>query len=132
VYFNVFGNSGGSNNADIPLFAAAGHGNFSASARQTRLSLQLERPELVRGKLSGMVEADFFGGYPGIGVGETFGLVGMRLAYARLRWAREAVVAGQDWAIFAPNSPASIASAAIPRSPPQETCGNAPHRFASK
>jgi len=115
IYFNTFGNSSGTNNADVPLFAAAGAGNMSATARQTRLGLRLEGPELAGAKLTALVESDFFGGFPAIGVGETFGVVRLRLAYARLQWQRMGLQVGQDWTIFAPNNPVSIASAAIPQ-----------------
>ena len=115
VYFNAFSNSSGTNNADVPLFAAAGAGHISATARQTRLGLRLDGPELVGGRLTALVESDFFGGFPSIGVGETFGVVRLRLAYARLQWQQTGVLVGQDWTIFAPNNPVSIASAAIPQ-----------------
>jgi hypothetical protein len=115
IYFNAFGNSSGTNNDDVPLFAAAGPGNISATARQTRLGLRLDGPELARAKLTALIESDFFGGFPSIGVGETFGVVRLRLAYARLQWQRTALEVGQDWTIFAPNNPVSVASAAIPQ-----------------
>jgi len=115
IYFNAFGNSSGTNNADVPLFATAGAGNISATARQTRLGLRLDGPELAGAKLTALVESDFFGGFPSIGVGETFGVVRLRLAYARLQWQRTGLQVGQDWTIFAPNNPVSIASAAIPQ-----------------
>ena len=115
IYFNAFSNSSGTNNADVPLFATPGDGNISFTARQTRLGLRLEGPEVASGKLTALVESDFFGGYPSIGVGETFGVVRLRLAYARLQWQQTGVLVGQDWTIFAPNNPVSIASAAIPQ-----------------
>ena len=115
IYFNAFGNSSGTNNADVPLFAGVGAGNISATARQTRFGVRLDGPTLAGAKLTGLVESDFFGGFPSIGVGETFGVVRLRLAYARLQWQRTGLQVGQDWAIFAPNNPVSIASAAIPQ-----------------
>lgn len=116
IYFNAFGNSGGTNNADIPLFATpSGVGNLSASVRQTRLGLKIEGPKIFNAKSSGVIEADFFGGFPAVGLGENFGVVRMRVAYAKLDWEKTSLLAGQDWVIFAPNNPASIASAAIPQ-----------------
>ena len=115
IYFNAFSNSSGTNNADVPLFAAPGGGNISATARQTRLGLRFEGPKLAGAKLTALMESDFFGGFPSIGVGETFGVVRLRLAYVRLQWQQTGVLAGQDWTIFAPNNPVSIASAAIPQ-----------------
>lgn len=116
IYFNAFTNSAGTNNADIPLFAAtSGKGNTSASVRQTRLGLRIEGGKIGKAKLSGVVEADFFGGSPAIGIGENFGVVRIRLANARLDWEKTSLVIGQDWVPFAPNSPVSIADAAIPQ-----------------
>lgn len=115
IFFNAFGNSSGTNNADVPLFAAAGAGNISATARQTRLGLRLAGPELAGAKLTAVLETDFFGGFPSVGVGETFGVVRLRLAYARLQWPGTGLLVGQDWMVFAPNNPVSIASAAIPQ-----------------
>lgn len=116
IYFNAFGNSGGTNNADDPLFATpTNQGNTSMSVRQTRLGLKLEGPTVLQAKSRGQIEADFFGGFPAIGVGDNFGIVRLRLAFARLDWEKTSLEAGQDWMVFAPNNPVSIAAAAIPQ-----------------
>lgn len=116
IYFNAFGNSGGTNNADVPLFATPTNpGNVSISVRQTRLGLKLEGPNVGGAKTRGQVEADFFGGFPAVGIGENFGVVRLRLALVRLDWEKTSLEAGQDWVIFAPNNPVSIAAAAIPQ-----------------
>jgi hypothetical protein len=115
INFNGFGNSGGTNNADVPLFATpTGAGNISASARQTKLGLRFQGPTLFDARLSGAVEADFFGGFPNISVGENFGVVRLRLAYGRLDWEKTSLVVGQDWMVFAPVNPVSLASQGIP------------------
>jgi hypothetical protein len=116
VYFNAFGNSGGTNNADVPLFATStNQGNVSMSVRQTRLGLKLEGPTIAQAKSRGQIEADFFGGFPAVGIGENFGIVRLRTAFARLDWEKSSLEAGQDWMVFAPNNPVSIAAAAIPQ-----------------
>ena len=116
IYFNAFGNSGGTNNADDPLFATpTNQGNVSLSVRQTRLGLKLEGPTILHAKSRGQIEADFFGGFPAVGVGDNFGVVRLRLAFARLDWEKTSLEAGQDWMVFAPNNPVSIAAAAIPQ-----------------
>lgn len=116
IYFNAFGNSGGTNNADVPLFATpTNQGNISMSVRQTRLGLKLEGPTVLHAKSRGQIEADFFGGFPAVGVGDNFGIVRLRLAFIRLDWEKTSVEAGQDWMVFAPNNPVSIAAAAIPQ-----------------
>ncbi len=116
IYFNAFHNDGGTNNTDIPLFATpTGKGNTSASARQTRFGLRIEGGKVGKAKLTGILEADFFGGSPAIGIGENFGVLRLRLANARLDWEKTSLIIGQDWIPFAPNSPVSIADAAIPQ-----------------
>jgi hypothetical protein len=116
IYFNAFGNSGGTNNADDPLFATpTNQGNVSMSVRQTRLGLKLEGPTVLHAKSHGQIEADFFGGFPAVGVGDNFGIVRLRLAFVRLDWEKTSLEAGQDWMVFAPNNPVSIAAAAIPQ-----------------
>lgn len=116
IYFNAFSNSGGTNNADVPLFATpTGRGNTGASLRQTRLGVRLEGAKVGDARLNAILEADFFGGFPSVGIGENFGLVRLRLANIRLDWEKTSVTFGQDWSVFAPVSPTSLAAAAIPQ-----------------
>ena len=115
IYLNLFGNTSGTNNTDVPLFATTTvPGNVSITARQTRLGLRLEGPDLGGAKTSGALEADFAGGFPSIGIGEDFGVVRLRLAYFKLDWKNTTFEAGQDWTIFSPANPVSIASVATP------------------
>lgn len=115
IYFNAFGNTGGTNNADVPMWATAGSSNASASVRQTRLGLKLEGAKVGNARLAAVIEADFFGGFPGVGIGENFGVVRIRLANAKLDWEKTSVTVGQDWMVFAPQNPTSLAAAAIPQ-----------------
>ena len=116
IYFNAFLNDAGTNNIDIPLFATpTGAGNSSASARQTRFGIRVDGGRFGDANVSGVIEADFFGGTPAVNIGENFGVVRLRLANARINWEKTSVVLGQDWIIFAPNNPVSIADAAIPQ-----------------
>ena len=116
VYFNAFNNSRAVNNQDVPLFATpSGQGGASASARQTRLGLRFDGAKVGSAKLSGVIEADFFGGFANTTIGENFGIVRIRLANARLDWEKTSVTVGQDWMPFAPVSPTSLAAAAIPQ-----------------
>lgn len=114
VFFNAFHNSSGSNNTDVPLWAAAGGGDLSASGRQSRFGLRVALPATLGAKATAVVEADFFGGFPAIGTGENFGQLRLRLANVRLDWGSTSLVAGQDWMVFAPANPSSLACAAIP------------------
>ncbi len=69
---------------------------------------------LGKAKVTGVLEGDFFGGYPTVGIGDNMGVFRLRLANARLDWTKGSLVVGQDWMIFAPVNPLSISSAGIP------------------
>lgn len=114
VYFNGFHNSDGTNNQDVPLWANAGTGDTGATARQSRFGVRASLPAVFGAKTSATIEADFFGGFPAIGTGENFGQVRLRLASMRLDWKDTSLVIGQDWMVFAPVNPSSLACAAIP------------------
>jgi hypothetical protein len=77
--------------------------------------LRFEGAKVGNARLTGVLEADFFGGFPAVGIGENFGVVRIRVANARLDWEKTSVTVGQDWMPFAPVSPVSIAAAAIPQ-----------------
>ena len=114
VYFNLFSNDGATNNGDVPMWALAGPGSVSASGRQSRFGLRVTGATIGRAKASAVVEADFFGGFPTVGIGDTMGVLRLRLANARLDWTRTSLVVGQDWMVFAPANPVSISAAGIP------------------
>jgi len=115
IYLNLYGNSGATNNNDVPLFATpTGLSGVSATARETRLGMRLEGPQIAGAKSSGTVETDFSGGLPAIGIGEDFGVMRLRLAFMRLDWANSSLEAGQDWTVFSPNNPVSLASVGTP------------------
>jgi len=114
VYFNLFWNESATNNSDVPLWALAGPSSTSASVRQSRFGLRVAGPLVSGAKVSGALEADFFGGFPAVGIGDNMGVLRVRLANVRLDWTRTSLVAGQDWMVFAPLNPVSLASAGIP------------------
>jgi hypothetical protein len=115
AYFNFFSNSDAVNNGDVPLFAAAsGPGHMGMTARQSRLGIRVTGATVGSAKVTAVVEGDFFGGYPAVGIGDNMGVFRLRLANARLDWAKGSLVAGQDWMIFAPVNPLSLSSAGIP------------------
>ncbi len=116
IFFNAFANSNGTNNADDPLWATSGKpGNSGASGRQTRLGVRITGGKFGGANVSGVVEADFYGGFPGVGVGENMGVLRLRVAKATFEWEKTSLLIGQDWILFAPNNPQSIAAAAIPQ-----------------
>jgi hypothetical protein len=115
AYFNVFSNSDAVNNGDVPLFAAAsGPGHLGMTARQSRLGIRVTGAKVGRASVTGVLEGDFFGGYPTVGIGDNMGVFRLRLANVRLDWTKGSLVVGQDWMIFAPVNPLSISSAGIP------------------
>jgi hypothetical protein len=121
LLFNSFYNTASTNIEDIPLFLSkqgsdpgGGDKNFGATARQSRFGLRVARNDVLGAKLSGAFEFDLFGGKTPLGNGIDMDLFRLRLAYGRLEWAHVAFEAGQDWTVFAPLNPTSLASYAIP------------------
>jgi hypothetical protein len=120
VLLNSVYNTAPMNITDIPLFAvkAPAPGDdkaFAMTARQTRLGLKFRSPtEILEAKLSGQVEVDFLGGKAPLGNGVNMDLVRLRMAFGRLDWKHVSLEAGQDWSIFAPLNPTSLAEYAIP------------------
>jgi hypothetical protein len=115
AYFNLYSNTDAVNNGDVPLFAAAsGPGHLGMTARQSRLGIRVTGATVGKAKVTGVLEGDFFGGYPAVGIGDNMGVFRLRLANARLDWTKGSLVVGQDWMIFAPVNPVSISSAGIP------------------
>ncbi|MHB1845580.1 MAG: hypothetical protein ACYCWW_12190 [Deltaproteobacteria bacterium] len=106
------------NNADNPqIVSPGGAGGMVLSARSTRLGLRVNPPlpgANTAVKVSGLAEIDFNGGMIGQGVGAYFPLPRLRLAYASVGSASLRLVAGQDWAIFAPLNPESELHFSIP------------------
>jgi hypothetical protein len=118
VLWNSFYNTGGTNIEDIPLLASKTgtdpNGNFGMTVRQSRFGLRYQGPEVWGAKLSGTVEMDLLGGAAALGNGVAMDLPRLRLAYGRMDWKNTAIEAGQDWAVFSPLNPTSLASYAIP------------------
>jgi hypothetical protein len=118
---NAFYDTALTNIQDVPLLAAkqgsdalGNDKSFGMTARQSRLGLKYQGGEVAGAKLSGLVEMDFFGGKAALGNGINMDLLRLRLAYGRLDWTNVAFEAGQDWSVFAPLNPTSLASYAIP------------------
>ena len=118
---NGFYNTALTNNEDIPLFASkrgsdpsGNDKNFAMTARQSRFGLRLRGPEVAGARLSGQFEFDFLGGKAAFTNGIDMDLPRLRLGFGRLDWESWSFEAGQDWAIFAPLNPVSLAEYAIP------------------
>jgi hypothetical protein len=121
ILLNAFFDTSLDNIEDIPLFASKkgsdpfpNDKSFAMTARQSRFGLRFQGPDVMGAKLSGQVEVDFFGGKAALGNGINMDLLRLRLALGRLDWTNFSLVAGQDWSVFAPLNPTSLASYAIP------------------
>lgn len=121
ILFNANYVSHGANTIDIPLFpqkrgtsSDQNHQNFNTTLRQTRFGLRYEGKIFDDAKLTGVFEFDLLGGKPGFANGVNFDIFRVRLAYGRVDWANDSLEAGQDWAVFSPLNPTSLASYAIP------------------
>jgi hypothetical protein len=119
---NLFENRGTVDSIDIPETAEsqqmnqphASPGSFGGTLRQSQIRLQAFGPEVFGARTSADVNLDFAGGFPHTNNGAWMGLVRMRTATARLDWTNTSIVAGQDRLFFAPLTPTSLASVAIP------------------
>jgi hypothetical protein len=121
ILLNAFFDTSLNNIEDVPLFASKKGSDpfpddksFAMTARQSRLGLRFQGPDVLGAKVSGQVEVDFFGGKAALGNGINMDLPRLRLAVGRLDWTNFSLVAGQDWSVFAPLNPTSLASYAIP------------------
>jgi hypothetical protein len=119
VVLNLFNTRGAVDNLDFPKMAnlkapGESNGSFSATARQSQLSLEVFGPQWKGAKTSGDVSFDFFGGFPSNPEGVTAGLVRLRTARVALDWTNTSIVAGQDIPFFSPLSATSLASTAYP------------------
>jgi hypothetical protein len=117
VLLNLFNTHGATDNQDFPSFVtgpSTGTGNFGATMRQSEIGLEVFGPTWAGAKISGSLQADFAGGFPGTWNGVNSGIFRLRTASVRMDWKNTSVVAGQDSAFFSPLSPTSFASLAVP------------------
>jgi len=116
VYNTALGNI-----QDIPLFLnkqgsdpSGSEKNFAMTARQSRLNLRYQGGQVAGATLSGQFEFDLLGGKAAFPNAMNMDLLRIRLAFGRLDWESFSLVAGQDWSIFAPLNPTTLAAFAIP------------------
>ncbi len=119
IVANAYWNSTGVVGSDIPLWVVSGNDaraedtEFGLIARQTRFGVKVKTSDVGKAKLSGVMEADFFGGFPAAGQSASFADLRLRLAYMKLDWERSALTVGQDWIILAPLNPTSLSHFAV-------------------
>jgi len=117
VLLNLFNSHGQTDNLDVPSYVtgpSTGTGSFGATMRQSEIGLEVFGPTLAGAKISGSLQADFSGGFPGTWNGVDSGIFRLRTASARMDWTNTSLVVGQDNAFFSPLSPTSFASLAVP------------------
>jgi len=117
VLLNLFNSHGQTDNQDFPSFVrgpSTGTGSLGATMRQSEIGLEVFGPTWVGAKVSGSLQADFAGGFPGTWNGVNSGIFRLRTASMRMDWKNTSIVVGQDNAFFSPHSPTSFASLAVP------------------
>jgi hypothetical protein len=122
VLLNLFENRGTVDNEDFVSFAEsqqanepfASPGTFGGSLRQSQITLQAFGPDIAGARTSADVNFDFAGGLPNTPNGVWMGIIRMRTATLRLDWANTSIVGGQDRMFFAPLTPSSLATLAVP------------------
>lgn len=119
VLFNMSENRGNVDNADFPQLATqpgplSSSGSFVASLRQSQIGLQAFGPTIGGARTSADIQFDFAGGFPDAPNGVSFGVMRLRTGTIRFDWTNTSAVAGQDSLFFAPLSPTSIATLAVP------------------
>jgi hypothetical protein len=119
VLFNTAITRGSVDNLDFPQIATAPEtpgtsGAFSGSLRQSQIGLEAFGPDIAGARTSASVNFDFAGGFPSTPNGTAFGIMRLRTGTIRMDWEDTSIIAGQDSIFFAPLSPSTLSSIAIP------------------
>jgi hypothetical protein len=122
VLLNLYENRGTVDNQDFPSLAKppqsiqpfVSPGTFGGSLRQSQIHLQTFGPDIMGARTSADVTIDFAGGFPDSPNGVAMGVVRLRTGTVRVDWANTSLIAGQDRLFFAPLSPTSLATLAVP------------------
>ena len=89
-------------------------GSFSGSLRQSQIGIEAFGPDIAGARTSASVKFDFAGGFPDVANGAAFGIARLRTGTIRMDWSNTSIVAGQDSLFFAPFTPTTLSSLAIP------------------
>jgi hypothetical protein len=119
VLFNLFDTRGLVDNVDFPQWAIPSQAGvssnaFAASLRQSQIGLEVFGPEIAGARTSANVKFDFAGGFAELPNGISMGLMRLRTGTIRMDWTNTSIIAGQDSLFFAPLSPTSLSSLAVP------------------
>ena len=119
VLLNTEITRGSVDNLDFPQIATPPEtpgtsGAFSGSLRQSQIGIEAFGPDIAGARTSANVRFDFAGGFPDLPNGVAFGIMRLRTGTIRFDWENTAIVAGQDSLFFAPLTPTTLTSLAIP------------------
>jgi hypothetical protein len=119
VLLNTAVTRGSVDNLDFPQIATPPRspgtsGSFSGSLRQSQIGIEAFGPDIAGARTSANVKFDFAGGFPNTPNGAAFGILRLRTGTIRLDWSDTSIVAGQDSLFFAPLTPTTLSSLAIP------------------
>jgi outer membrane murein-binding lipoprotein Lpp len=119
ILLNTDVTRGSVDNLDFPQIAVpaanpTATGSFSGSLRQSQIGVEAFGPDVAGARTSANVKFDFAGGFPDTPNGAAFGIVRLRTGTIRLDWTATSIVAGQDSLFFAPLTPTTLSSLAIP------------------
>ena len=119
VLLNTAVTRGSVDNLDFPQIATPPvtpetSGSFSGSLRQSQIGIEAFGPDIAGARTSANVKFDFAGGFPHTSNGAAFGIMRLRTGTIRLDWSDTSLVAGQDSLFFAPLTPTTLSSLAIP------------------
>jgi peptidoglycan hydrolase CwlO-like protein len=119
ILLNTDVTRGSVDNLDFPQVAVPAEnpgatGSFSGSLRQSQIGVEAFGPDVAGARTSANVKFDFAGGFPDTPNGAAFGIVRLRTGTIRLDWADTSIIAGQDSLFFAPLTPTTLSSLAIP------------------
>ena len=119
VLVNTAVTRGSVDNLDFPQIATApetpgSSGAFSGSVRQSQIGIEAFGPDVAGARTSANLKFDFAGGFPELPNGVAFGIMRLRTGTIRFDWENTSIIAGQDSLFFAPLTPTTLTSLAIP------------------
>lgn len=120
VIVNAFSNERRVNNVDDPQFvrpdsaSALPVGGAGMAIRQTSLGLAVFVSDVLGGRFTGDLDADFFGGQQPSSGGRTFPLLRLRTARAMVQWTHADMLVGQEQPLIAGLNPRSVAALGTP------------------
>ncbi|MDF1506315.1 hypothetical protein PYV61_25390, partial [Roseisolibacter sp. H3M3-2] len=121
VLTNAFYTSGRTNVVDVPQIALppaatpSRDGVLGATVRQSRVGAAAAITDVLGGDLDAVIDVDFFGGAQGGPADRRlFPEPRLRIAHARLAWARTELLVGSETPLVSDLDPMSVAAVGIP------------------